>query len=137
MKWAFNDLKANKGIWAGVFLVLMVTQTVLCAMSVSMGIDDYYLGFSGETGEAARHLGSGLGLLYGTAVILGCLVIMLTLQAWRHIATGAVPDHGAGTGADGGILPCGAGPGSGPRPAHPPVPLRRPAIASGAGVHLA
>jgi putative ABC transport system permease protein len=81
MTWAFNDLKANKSIWAGVFLVLTVTQTILCAMGVSAGISDYYRGVPGKTGEAAKHLGSGLSLVYATAMILGCLVIMLTLQA--------------------------------------------------------
>ncbi|MCH3974306.1 MAG: FtsX-like permease family protein [Bifidobacterium tibiigranuli] len=81
MTWAFNDLKANKGIWAGVLLVLTVTQTILCATGVSMGVNDYYLGVPGKTGEAAKHLGSGLALVYAVAVVLGCLVIMLTLQA--------------------------------------------------------
>lgn len=81
MTWAFNDLKANRGIWAGVLLVLTVTQTILCAMGVSMGINDYYLGMPGKTGEAAKYLGSGLSLEYAVAVVLGCLMIMLTLQA--------------------------------------------------------
>jgi putative ABC transport system permease protein len=81
MKWAFNDLKTNKGVWAGVLLVLVVTQTILCAMGVSMGVNDYYLGVPGKTGEAAKHVGSGLSLVYAIAVVLGCLVIMLTLQA--------------------------------------------------------
>jgi putative ABC transport system permease protein len=81
MKWAFNDLRANKGVWSGVLLVLVVTQTTLCAMGVVMGVKNYYLAFPGQTGEVAKHLGSGLGLVYGTAVILGCLVIMSTLEA--------------------------------------------------------
>ena len=39
MTWALRDLKANSGIWAGVFIVLVVTQTLLCAMSVGMGVN--------------------------------------------------------------------------------------------------
>jgi putative ABC transport system permease protein len=81
MKWALNDLKANKGIWAGVLLVLVTTQTVLCAMGVSMGVSDYYLAFPMETRDAAKRLASGLSLVYITAVAMGCLVIMLTIQA--------------------------------------------------------
>ncbi|OZG49253.1 FtsX-like permease family protein [Bombiscardovia coagulans] len=81
MKWALNDLKVNKDIWSGVLLVLVVTQTILCSMGVSMGINSYYMGISDETRDPAKHLASGLSLVYGTAIILGCLVIMQTLQA--------------------------------------------------------
>ncbi|BDR52990.1 hypothetical protein KIM372_08970 [Bombiscardovia nodaiensis] len=81
MKWALNDLKANKGIWAGVLLVLVVTQTLLCAMGVSLGVDNYYVGLSKQTRDTAKSLGSGLSLVYFTAIVMGCLVIMQTLQA--------------------------------------------------------
>lgn len=81
MKWALNDLKANKDIWSAVLLVLVVTQTILCTMGVSMEINNSYMGLSDETRDPAKHLASGLSLVYGTAIVIGCLVIMQTLQA--------------------------------------------------------
>lgn len=41
MTWVLRDLKSNSGIWAGVFIVLLVAQILLCAMSVSMGVNSY------------------------------------------------------------------------------------------------
>lgn len=81
MKWALNDLKANRGIWAGVFLVLVVTQTILCAMSVCKGINDLKHASPGEVGEVSHHLSTGLDSVYNIAMVLGCLVIMVTIQA--------------------------------------------------------
>ncbi|MEK0306668.1 hypothetical protein V8P97_04210 [Bifidobacterium sp. IMAU50988] len=76
-----NDLRANKDIWASVLLVLVVTQTILCTMGVSMGVNNQYMGLSDKTRDPAKHLASGLSLVYGTAIIIDCLVIMQALQA--------------------------------------------------------
>ena len=81
MTWALRDLKANSGIWAGVFIVLVVTQTLLCAMSVSMGINSYYQSLSVKTRDPAKSLASALSLVFLTVIVLGCLVIKQTLQA--------------------------------------------------------
>ena len=81
MTWALRDLKANSGIWAGVFIVLLVTQTLLCAMSVSMGVSSYYQGLSVKTRDPAKSLASALSLVFLTVIVLGCLVIKQTLQA--------------------------------------------------------
>ena len=81
MTWALRDLKANSGIWAGVFIVLVVTQTLLCAMSVSMGVNSYYQGLSVKTRDPAKSLASALSLVFLTVIVLGCLVIKQTLQA--------------------------------------------------------
>ena len=81
MTWALRDLKANSGIWAGVFIVLAVTQTLLCAMSVSMGVNSYYQGLSAKTRDPAKSLASVLSLVFLTVIVLGCLVIKQTLQA--------------------------------------------------------
>ncbi len=81
MTWALRDLKANSGIWAGVFIVLAVTQTLLCAMSVSMGVNSYYQGLSVKTRDPAKSLASVLSLVFLTVIVLGCLVIKHTLQA--------------------------------------------------------
>ncbi|PXY89726.1 FtsX-like permease family protein [Bifidobacterium asteroides] len=81
MTWALRDLKANSGIWAGVFIVLVVTQTLLCAMSVSMGINSYYQSLSVKTSDPAKSLASALSLVFLTVIVLGCLVIKQTLQA--------------------------------------------------------
>ena len=81
MKWALNDLKANRGIWAGVFLVLVVTQTILCAMSVCKGINDLKHDSPGEVGVVSHHLSTNVDSVYQIAMVLGCLVIMVTIQA--------------------------------------------------------
>ena len=81
MTWALRDLKANSGIWAGVFIVLVVTQTLLCAMSVSMGVNSYYEGLSVKTRDPAKSPASVLSLVFLTVIVLGCLVIKQTLQA--------------------------------------------------------
>ena len=81
MTWALRDLKANSGIWAGVFIVLVVTQTLLCAMSVSMCVNSYYQGLSVKTRDPAKSLASALSLVFLTVIVLGCLVIKQTLQA--------------------------------------------------------
>ena len=76
-----RDLKANSGIWVGVLIVLMVTQTLLCAMSVSMGINNYYQGLSVKTRDPAKSLAPVPSLVFLTVIVLGCLVIKQTLQA--------------------------------------------------------
>ena len=81
MTWALRDLKANNGIWAGVFIVLVVAQILLCAMSVSMGVNSYYQGLSVKTRDPAKSLASALSLVFFTVIVLGCLVIKHTLQA--------------------------------------------------------
>lgn len=81
MTWALRDLKANNGIWAGVFIVLAVAQILLCAMSVSMGVNSYYQGLSVKTRDPAKSLASALSLVFFTVIVLGCLVIKHTLQA--------------------------------------------------------
>ncbi|QYN60159.1 FtsX-like permease family protein [Bifidobacterium asteroides] len=81
MTWALRDLKANNGIWAGVFVVLAVAQILLCAMSVSMGVNSYYQGLSVKTRDPAKSLASALSLVFFTVIVLGCLVIKHTLQA--------------------------------------------------------
>jgi len=81
MTWALRDLKANGGIRVAVFIVHVFTQTLLCAMSVSMGVNSYYQGLSVKIRDLAKRYGLGpeLGLPHGH--ILGCLVIKHTLQA--------------------------------------------------------
>lgn len=81
MTWVLRDLKSNSGIWAGVFIVLLVAQILLCAMSVSMGVNSYYQGLSVETRDPAKSLASALSLVFFTVIVLGCLVIKYTLQA--------------------------------------------------------
>ena len=70
MTWALHDLKANSGIWAGVFIVLAVTQTLLCAMSVSMSVNSYYRGLSVKTRDAAKSLASVLSLVFPQSLCL-------------------------------------------------------------------
>ena len=77
---ALRDLKAISGIWAGVFIVLVVTQTLLCAMSVSMGINSYYQGLSANTRNFAKSLASALNFVFLTVIVFGCLVIKHTVQ---------------------------------------------------------
>jgi len=81
MTWALRDLKTNSGIWTGVFIVLVVTQTLLCVMSVSMGVNSNYQGLSVKTRDSAKSLAPALSLVFLTVIVLGCLVIKQTLQA--------------------------------------------------------